>query len=57
MTASQSNQNEKGTNKQQQEKKQKQMFCIVEGFMLMNHMNYISKGWRGKKKDHLKAMS
>lgn len=57
MTASQSNQNEKRTNKQQQEKKQKQMFCIVEGFMLMNHMNYISKGWRGKKKDHLKATS
>lgn len=47
MTTSQSNQNEK---KKIQKKKPKQMFYIVEDFMLMNHMHYISKGWRGEKK-------
>lgn len=49
MTTSQGNQNEKQT-KQTTTTKQKQMFCIVEDFMLMNHMHYISKGRRGKKK-------
>lgn len=56
MTTSQSNQNEK--KKKIQRKPPKQMFYIVKDFMLMNHMHYISKGWRGeKKKDHLKAKS